>query len=88
MGTAVDLATDVLSETGMRKYAARRMGRRFMQIEHASVRKLAKQQLYDNVTFTTRDALKREEELLAYDNLSFNNSVWSDDDEAEHSKDK
>lgn len=88
LGTAVDLATDVLSETGMRKYAARRMGRRFMQIEHASVRKLAKQQLYDTLTFTTRDALKREEELLAYDNLSFNNSVWSDDDEAEHSKDK
>jgi CPA2 family monovalent cation:H+ antiporter-2 len=32
----------VLHETGMRKYAARRLGQRFMAIDKASIRKLAK----------------------------------------------
>ncbi|WP_419868805.1 monovalent cation:proton antiporter-2 (CPA2) family protein [Chryseobacterium sp. CT-SW4] len=78
LGTAVDMAVDVLHETGMRKYAARRLGQRFMAIDKASVRKLAKIRKEDNdfALFTTKEILQREEELLAYDNLNFdfNNS--------------
>ena len=55
-GTAVDMAVDVLHETGMRKYAARRLGQRFMAIDKASVRKLAKMKENDEdiTLFTTK----------------------------------
>lgn len=73
LGTAVDMAVDVLHETGMRKYAARRLGQRFMAIDKASIRRLAKAKEDDEILlFTTKEILQREEELLAYDNLSFN----------------
>lgn len=85
LGTAVDMAVDVLHETGMRKYAARRLGKRFVNIDKASVRKLAKEQLADEISFTTRDALQREEELLALDSLNFDTQEWKDrDDEADN----
>ncbi|MGZ5273370.1 MAG: monovalent cation:proton antiporter-2 (CPA2) family protein, partial [Kaistella sp.] len=45
LGTAVDMAVDILQATGMRSYAARRLGKRFMTIDKAMVRKLAKEQL-------------------------------------------
>ncbi|PWN65122.1 potassium transporter [Chryseobacterium phosphatilyticum] len=77
LGTAVDMAIDVLHETGMRKYAARRLGQRFMAIDKASVRKLAKAKEDDDIKlFTTKEILQREEELLAYDNLNFDNKNW------------
>lgn len=78
LGTAVDMAVDVLHETGMRKYAARRLGQRFMAIDKASVRKLAKikEQGDDISLFTTKEILQREEELLAYDNLNFDTRNW------------
>lgn len=79
LGTAVDMAVDVLHETGMRKYAARRLGQRFMAIDKASIRKLAKANDDDEVRlFTTKELLQREEELLAYDNLNFdsNSKNW------------
>ncbi|WP_370898941.1 monovalent cation:proton antiporter-2 (CPA2) family protein [Chryseobacterium gossypii] len=78
LGTAVDMAVDILHETGMRKYAARRLGQRFMAIDKESVRKLAKmkEENDDIVLFTTKEILQREEELLAYDNLSFDNKNW------------
>jgi CPA2 family monovalent cation:H+ antiporter-2 len=78
LGTAVDMAVDVLHETGMRKYAARRLGQRFMAIDKASVRKLAKikEQGDDLNLFTTKEILQREEELLAYDNLNFDTRNW------------
>jgi len=90
LGTAVDMATDVLNETGMRKYAARRMGQRFMAIDKASIRKLAKSDDDDDIhLFTTKEILQREEDLLAYDNLNFENKDWetqSTDEEEEGDK--
>lgn len=85
LGTAVDMAVDVLHETGMRKYAARRLGQRFMAIDKASVRKLAKmKENHDDITlFTTKEILQREEELLAYDNLNFDNKNWEDSSSAD-----
>lgn len=77
LGTAVDMAVDVLHETGMRKYAARRMGQRFMAIDKASIRRLAKAKDDDEILlFTTKEILQREEELLAFDNLNFDNRNW------------
>ncbi|KXH80530.1 monovalent cation:proton antiporter-2 (CPA2) family protein [Chryseobacterium kwangjuense] len=77
LGTAVDMAVDVLHETGMRKYAARRLGQRFMAIDKASIRRLAKAKGDDEILlFTTKEILQREEELLAYDNLNFDNRNW------------
>ena len=94
LGTAVDMAVDVLHETGMRKYAARRLGQRFMAIDKASVRKLAKmKENNDDITlFTTKEILQREEELLAYDNLNFDNKNWegsssTDEEDEEESQD-
>lgn len=88
LGTAVEMAVDVLQETGMRKYAARRLGQRFMAIDKASIRKLAKSKDDEDIRlFTTKELLQREEELLAYDNLNFENRDWEtsstdeDDDE-------
>jgi CPA2 family monovalent cation:H+ antiporter-2 len=84
LGTAVDMAVDVLHETGMRKYAARRLGQRFMAIDKASIRKLAKSDDDDEIhLFTTRELLQREEELLAYDNLTFDNKNWEDSPSAD-----
>jgi monovalent cation:H+ antiporter-2, CPA2 family len=91
LGTAVDMAVDVLHETGMRKYSARRLGQRFMTIDKASIRRLAKSEEDDEIhLFTTREILQREEDLLAYDNLNFDNQQWEDssmdeDDEEEKS---
>ncbi|MBD3903608.1 monovalent cation:proton antiporter-2 (CPA2) family protein [Chryseobacterium sp. Ch-15] len=88
LGTAVEMAVDVLQETGMRKYAARRLGQRFMAIDKASIRKLAKSKDDEDIRlFTTKEILQREEDLLAYDNLNFENKDWEtssadeDDDE-------
>jgi len=94
LGTAVDMAVDVLHETGMRKYAARRMGQRFMAIDKASIRKLAKMKENDDdiTLFTTKEILQREEELLAYDNLNFDNKNWegsssTDEEDEDESQD-
>lgn len=79
LGTAVDMAVDVLHETGMRKYSARRLGQRFMGIDKGSIRKLAKSDDDDDIhLFTTKELLQREEDLLAYDNLNFDNQQWED----------
>ncbi|MFN3019509.1 monovalent cation:proton antiporter-2 (CPA2) family protein [Chryseobacterium sp. TY3] len=89
LGTAVDLAVDVLKATGMRSYAARRMGKRFMLLDKASTKKLAKQKVSDIVSFGLRESLEREAELLAYDSISFDENYWSDDeDEDQKSNDK
>ncbi|WP_234110797.1 monovalent cation:proton antiporter-2 (CPA2) family protein [Chryseobacterium sp. R2A-55] len=81
LGTAVDMAVDVLKATGMRAYAARRLGRRFMLIDKAMVRKLAKEQLKDKVTFTMKKSLEKEAELLAEDSHSFDETQWNDNEE-------
>lgn len=84
LGTAVDMAIDVLHETGMRKYAARRLGQRFMAIDKASIRKLAKSKEEDDIElFTTKEILQREEELLAFDNLNFDTKNWEDSSSTE-----
>lgn len=80
LGTAVDLAVDVLQATGMRGYTARRMGKRFMLIDKESTKKLAKQQMSDVVTFGLRESLEREAELLAFDSISFDENYWSEED--------
>ncbi|MBV8326451.1 monovalent cation:proton antiporter-2 (CPA2) family protein [Chryseobacterium sp.] len=87
LGTAVDMAVDVLHETGMRKYAARRLGQRFMAIDKASIRRLAKIKEEDDIAlFTTKEILQREEELLAYDNLNFDHKNW--DSSSSHEEDE
>lgn len=89
LGTAVDMAIDVLHETGMRKYAARRLGQRFMAIDKASIRKLAKAKEEDEILqFTTKEILQREEELLAYDNLRFDNKDWEGSPSTEEDEDE
>ncbi|MGK6343529.1 monovalent cation:proton antiporter-2 (CPA2) family protein [Chryseobacterium sp. DT-3] len=89
LGTAVDMAVDVLHETGMRKYAARRMGQRFMAIDKASIRRLAKAKDDDEILlFTTKEILQREEELLAYDNLNFDNKNWEDSSSVDEENDE
>lgn len=77
LGTAVNMAVDILKATGMRAYAARRLGQRFMVIDKAMTRKLAKEQLKDKVSFTMTDHLEREAELLAEDSHSFDESQWN-----------
>lgn len=76
LGTAVNMAVDVLQETGMRKYTARRMGKRFTLIDKASVRKLAKEDSLEGLRFSTKESLKQESELLDFDSLSFQDN-WS-----------
>ena len=84
LGTAVDMAIDVLSETGMRKYAARRLGKRFATIDKSSLRKIAREYgRGEDLFFTTRETIQREEALLSYDNLNFNTHDWMDQDEDE-----
>lgn len=81
LGTAVNMAVDILKATGMRAYAARRLGQRFMVIDKAMTRKLAKEQLKDKVSFTMTDHLEREAELLAEDSHSFDESQWNEYEE-------
>lgn len=82
LGTAVEMAVDVLHESGVRKYAARRLGQRFMAIDKASVRKLAREKI-ERTGYTFREALLREEQLLATDSLDFVSDKWSDEDDTE-----
>ncbi len=86
LGTAVDMAVDVLHATGMRKYSARRLAKRFVMIDKAAVRKLAKEQDLDHITFSTREVLQREADLLAYDSLSIENADYASDTEDEETE--
>lgn len=81
LGTAVNMAVDILKATGMRAYAARRLGQRFMVIDKAMTRKLAKEQVKDKVTFTMTEYLDREAELLAADSHSFDETQWNEYEE-------
>ena len=81
LGTAVDMAVDILKENGMRKYSARRMGKRFMLIDKAMTKRLAKEKDKDKITFTLRESLEREAELLALDSISFEENYWSGDED-------
>lgn len=81
LGTAVNMAVDILKATGMRAYAARRLAQRFMVIDKAMTLKLAKEQLSDKVTFTMTEYLDREAELLAEDSHSFDESKWNEYEE-------
>lgn len=85
LGTAVDMAIDVLQETGMRKYSARRMGKRFEMIDKTSVRKLAQERLKDEMTFTVREEMQREAEMLAMDSLSLENQEYLAENDDENS---
>lgn len=89
LGTAVDMAVDVLQATGMRKYSARRLGQRFMRIDKAAVKKLAKEENHSEpISFTSKEALLQEENLLAYDSLTFENYDWHEPDEDDDEPDE
>ena len=81
LGTAVNMAVDLLHETGMRKYMARRLGKRFTLIDRASVRKLAKEESNDGIIFTTKESLQHEIDLLNYDSLSYEEGFFTDNDD-------
>lgn len=81
LGTAVNMAVDVLQASGMRKYAARRLAKRFTLIDKEVTRKLAKSKISSDYTFTTKDALQRESELLALDNLNFDDKNFQENEE-------
>ncbi len=85
LGTAVEMAVDLLHETGMRKYAARRLGKRFMLIDKASIRRLARTPGDELSNFSVKEAIQQEEALLAYDSLNFENHDWmeNEDDDSE-----
>lgn len=78
LGTAVDMGVDILQAAGMRRYAARRIGHRFEIIDKLSTRRLAKERLKDTPTFTIKEAIEREAELLKDDNISFDDQQWVD----------
>ncbi len=85
LGTAVDMATDVIHETGIRKYTAARLGKRFINIDKTSLRKIAKK--YEeggDLFFSTRESIQREEALLSLDNLNFDTHDWNDQDQEEN----
>ncbi len=81
LGTAVNMAVDILTATGMRSYAARRLGQRFMLIDKAMTRKLAKDPSKGKVTFTMKEYIEREGELLAEDSQSFDDSQWNENEQ-------
>jgi len=92
LGTAVNMAVDLLHETGMRKYTARRLGKRFTLLDKASVKKIAKMD-DDDLSFTLKESIMREQELLAYDSMNFHSHDWiekedDDSDENDHSSEK
>jgi len=88
LGTAVDMGVDILQAVGMRKYAARRIANRFENIDKQSTRRLAKERLVEKPTFTIKEALEREAELLKDDNIAFRENSWSDIEEGEESNDE
>jgi hypothetical protein len=60
-----------------------------MAIDKASIRKLSKMKEEDDIAFfTTKEILQREEELLAYDNLNFDNRNWEGSSSTEEEKRK
>ncbi|MDL1913378.1 MAG: potassium transporter [Bergeyella sp.] len=77
LGTAVSMAVDLLHETGMRKYAARRLGKRFMSIDKISLKRLAKKLEEKEIsTFNIKENIIEEEALLSEDSLTFENHDW------------
>lgn len=80
LGTAVNMAVDILKATGMRASAARRVGKRFTLIDKAMTRKLAKDQTTDKVTFTMKEYVEKESELLSEDSHSFDESQWNENE--------
>lgn len=81
LGTAVNMAVDILAANGMRAYAARRLGQRFMLIDKAVTRRLATEKNNGTVTFTMKEYLEREAELLAQDSHSFDDSQWNENED-------
>ncbi|HAV02809.1 MAG TPA: hypothetical protein DCW95_06415, partial [Chryseobacterium sp.] len=59
----------------------RRLGKRFMLIDKAMTRKLAKEQLRDESSFSMKAYLDYEAELLAEDSHSFDETQWNDHEE-------
>lgn len=77
--TAVNMGVDILHASGFRKYAARRLGNRFVAIDKDSTIRLAKQDIDSDTTFTIKESLEREARLLADDNISFDEDHWQEE---------
>lgn len=82
LDTAVKMGVDILNAAGYRKYAARRLANRFLAIDKDSTIRLAKQDLSSEETsFTIKEALEIEAQLLSDDNISFEEDHWLDTEE-------
>lgn len=81
LDTAVNMGVDVLSASGFRKYAARRLANRFIAIDKESTVRLAKQGLDNEAIFTVKESLEIEARLLSNDNISFEEDHWLDTEE-------
>lgn len=82
LDTAVKMGVDILNTSGYRKYTARRLANRFLAIDQESTIKLAKQDLNEEeTTFTIKEALEIEAQLLNNDNISFEKDHWLDTEE-------
>lgn len=82
LDTAVNMGVDILNASGYRKYAARRLANRFLVVDKESTIRLAKQDLNEGeATFTIKEALEIEAQLLNDDNFSFEEDHWLDTEE-------
>lgn len=71
LGTAVDMGVDVLHATGMRKYTARRLAQHFEDLDKSSTRHWASERAKKKGTFTVKEALQHEVEILKEDKTTF-----------------
>lgn len=78
LGTAVDMGADILHAVGMRKYTARRIANRFETLDKMSIRKFEKERSKHAATFTIRDALEHEAQLMKEDEVLFTADNWID----------
>lgn len=74
--TAVNMGVDILHESGMRKYAARRLANKFENIDKESLARLAREDFDIDATFTMKESIEREGRLLEDDNITFENENW------------
>lgn len=76
LGTAVDMGADVLHALGLRKYSARKIADRFEAIDKLSIRRFEKERSKKKATFTVKEALQHEAELMKVDKILFKDADW------------
>ncbi len=87
LGTAVDMGADVLNALGIRKYTARKIADRFEAIDKLSIRRFEKERSKRLSTFTVKDALQHEVDLIKNDNVFFNDEDWRETESQQRSPD-